>query len=136
MIYILVNTETGRRVKWWPDPMRVEALETLKQWDRWSHGVYRLDTAQNDDMVNDYPQGEIPDAMGGSPVALMDDGGTLCEFCVADPFNPVRDARHHDLLADSDRDGWGVIAWFNSAESEGLLVCDHCNTVLHEGGDE
>jgi hypothetical protein len=134
MIYILVNSQTGRRIKWWPDSGRVEAQATLNQWDHWHHGLYRLDTAQNDDVVNEYPQAEIPDAMGGHPVALMDDGGTLCSFCVADPFNPVHDTRA--IIDTYSGDGWGVVGWFNSAETDDHLACDHCGTVLNEGNEE
>jgi hypothetical protein len=131
MIYILTRDD-GQRVRWWPDSQRVEAQQTLTDWDRWNHGVWRLETADNDDLQNEYPRDEIPDAMGGSPVALMDDGGTLCEFCVADPFNPVWDGRDKPQHSD----GWEVRAWFNSAETEGFLACDHCNRVLHEGEED
>lgn len=72
----------------------------------------------------------IPDVFGGvSLFAVMDDGGTLCESCVRDESNPV----HPD---DGSNDGWGVVGFDTTGNTDSGVVCDHCNRVLQESSDD
>lgn len=82
----------------------------------------------DDDATNQYPADLIPDLFGGQVlIALMDDGGALCERCVRDETNPVH-------VADQDnRDGWGIVGWDGSSNYEEHTACDHCGRVLVEG---
>ena len=82
----------------------------------------------DDAPVNQYPRDKVPDCMGYLPIAVTDDGDTLCEQCVLDPTNPVHEAGPNDRHPD----GWGVIGWTHSGECEDLTVCAHCNRVLVE----
>lgn len=76
--------------------------------------------------TNHYPAALIPDAFGGVALfAVMDDGGTLCESCVRDDSNPV----HTD---DDSKDGWGIIAWDSTGNTDSGVQCDHCGRVLQE----
>lgn len=87
-------------------------------------GQHRVTLADS----NPYASGviEVPNPFGGvSLFAVMDDGGTLCERCVTDPTNPV----HPD---DDSRDGWGVVGWDTTGNTDSGVVCDHCGRVLQE----
>ncbi len=84
----------------------------------------------NDDSAptNQYPRDLVPDCQGYLPIAVTDDGDTLCEQCVLDPTNPVHVAGPND----SYPDGWGVAGWIHSGACESLTVCAHCYRVLVE----
>lgn len=92
------------------------------------------DAYWRDSSENDYATGraEIPETLSYSPYAVMDDGGVLCEHCVRDADNPVHDETSR---GDSDRraDGWGVVGWGHSGDSDETVTCDHCNRVIVEG---
>lgn len=76
--------------------------------------------------VNQYPAEMIPDLFGGHVlIAVMDDAGTLCESCVRDPQNPVHSG-------EAGNDGWGIIGWSYSGETDDYTTCDHCGRVLVE----
>lgn len=80
---------------------------------------------------NPYADGriELPDVFGGVALfAIMDDGGTLCESCVRDETNPV----HPD---DGSRDGWGVVGFDTTGNTDDGVQCDHCSKVLQEPWD-
>jgi len=98
---------------------------------------------------NPFTYGAFPDVFGGvSVLALMNDGATLCEQCTRDPNNPVWDARKVRARATvqrhpstgrfepfnrgSDADGWGVVAFYTTQDSDDLEVCDHCGKVVQE----
>lgn len=74
-----------------------------------------------EDVGNPFATGlaDIPDSMGYALAAVTTDGGTLCERCVADPSNPVH-------IDPSDNDGWGVVGWTHSGETDDPDYCDHC----------
>jgi len=80
----------------------------------------------------------VPDAMGYRVYAVTDDGGTLCERCAADPANPCHPAgvSGDGAGAPFDGDGWTVIAWGHSGDSDGPLDCDHCGAVIIDGDDQ
>jgi hypothetical protein len=70
----------------------------------------------------------IPDMMGGYRlIAIMDDGGALCETCVRDESNPVH--------AHGDADGWRVDGWSTTGETDDYTACDHCGKVLVDGDE-
>jgi len=69
----------------------------------------------------------IPDAMGYTLYAVTDDGGTLCEDCVRDADNPVRD---YVGKTPTDPDGWCVVTWSHTGDTDADVVCDHCRRVL------
>lgn len=82
------------------------------------------------DKVNMFPVRDIPGRWGYALIALMDDGGTLCESCLRDPSNPVHDAQ----TVDRWHDGWGVVGFMfmSPGDCEDLIVCNHCGRVLVE----
>lgn len=82
----------------------------------------------DDAPVNQYPRELVPDCMGYIPIAITDDGDTLCEGCVLDPTNPVHVARDSDPFPD----GWGVLGWAHSGEYDDGVVCAHCNRALFD----
>lgn len=85
--------------------------------------------------TNPYADGtySTPDTGSYHPIALMDDGGTLCEHCVSDPKNPVYSVHDVDTANYPDgRDGWCVVGWFSSGDTDSLAVCDHCGRVIVE----
>lgn len=75
----------------------------------------------------------VPDLMGGYwLIAVMEDGGTLCEKCLCDPENPVKDRR--DMADENPWDAqWAVVGFDYSGNYDEFLACDHCNKVLVEG---
>lgn len=77
--------------------------------------------------TNPYADGTgIPDVFGGVALfAVMDDGGTLCESCVRDPSNPV-----HPFS--NPPDGWGVVGFDTTDNTDSGVTCDHCSRVLQE----
>lgn len=73
---------------------------------------------------------ELPDVFGGVALfAVMDDNGILCEACLRDPANPV----HRDR---SRRDGWCVVAFDTTGNSDGEVGCDVCGKVLQDNLDD
>lgn len=74
--------------------------------------------------VNPYAAGwlETPDPGNYLLAAVTDDGDTLCERCVRDASNPVYPASWRDGAGD----GWGVVGWTTSGETDGLEYCAHC----------
>lgn len=82
----------------------------------------------DDAPTNQYPADKVPDCGGYFPIAVTDDGDTMCERCVLDPTNPV----HEHSANESHDDGWGIIGWTYDGECESFTACAHCNTVLVE----
>ena len=84
------------------------------------------------ELGNPYAVGlvDVPDPWGASLAAVTDDGDTLCERCVVDPANPL----HPD---DGSADGWGVVGWVTSRDTDGPDACGHCGREWtgHEEGD-
>jgi len=97
--------------------------------------LHDLEYRSNDNDFADDPS-LVPDLMGGYwLVAVMEDGGTLCEKCVCDPENPVKDWRG-DGEAENPWDAqWSVIGFDYSGNYDEFLACDHCNKVLVEDQD-
>jgi hypothetical protein len=91
-----------------------------------------------DDFVNPFSAGvaEVPEAGSYHVIALMDDGGSLCETCVRDVSNPVHDRRGDKVFHRRFADGWGVVAFYHSGECDSLTICDHCNRVLVEDWED
>jgi hypothetical protein len=111
-------------------------FDLAERWDRSTgRGSTYYVTYDDDEVVNEYPQDDIPEPGGYNLIALMDDGDTLCEWCVRDPFNPVTD-RRTDNRATWRGDGWGVVAWVTTGDTEGFTACAHCNRVLVEDTEE
>ena len=83
---------------------------------------------------NPYAAGlvDLPETLAYSPIALTDDGATLCVRCVLDPANPVHPPDGTGL----DADGWRVDAWTYDGAEDGPLGCDHCAAVIIAGEDE
>ncbi len=75
---------------------------------------------------------QVPEPGGYNLIAVMDDGGTLCESCLTDASNPIHDARKLDKW----HDGWGVIGWMTSGDTDEFTACDHCGNVIVEQWNE
>ena len=116
--------EERTRVVWSPPLPRFDS-NGGRGWARLAavHDAYDLA-----ELGNPYAAGlvDIPDAMGYTPFAVTDDGGTLCERCVVDPANPV----HPADPADRYPDGWGIAAWSYDGAHDGPVTCDHCAAVI------
>lgn len=104
--------------------------------------------------TNQYPKDKVPDTMGYTPFAVMDDGDTICETCVLDPTNPVHDATVTTIPCPADTDGdgdcafcarsktpgrhqasqtpdgWGVAGWDHSGNTDEGVTCAHCNKEI------
>lgn len=80
----------------------------------------------DDAPTNQYPVNDIPDAMGYALIAYTDDGDMLCEVCVRESTNPV----HKSEMGEYTGDGWGVIGWGHSGDTDTCFDCGHCNKVL------
>jgi hypothetical protein len=87
----------------------------------------------DDAPTNQYSADKVPDCMGYIPIAVTDDGDTLCERCVQDPTNPVHE--HDANVFSGEGDGWGIIGWIYDGECEFFIACAHCSTVLVEDSD-
>ncbi len=86
----------------------------------------------NDDApTNQYPASKVPDAFGYLPIAIADDGETLCVQCVTNPTNPVHEHNANAPLGD----GWGIVGWTSDGETESETDehCAHCNKLLLKG---
>lgn len=81
----------------------------------------------NDDTAtgNPYATGEIevPDSGGYRTLAVLDDGEVLCSRCTTDPTNPV----HPDK---GENDGWGVIGFTHTGNSDEPEYCAHCGNEV------
>ena len=73
-------------------------------------------------LTNRYLSEWIPEPGGSNLIALMDDGGSLCEACVRNPESPVHRS--------GDSDGWRIEAWTLTADLEQPDACDHCAKIL------
>lgn len=98
-----------------------------------SHILAHVD---NVEAVNPFSaRGAVPDPGGYQLLALMDDGGTLCERCATDPANPVHDERN--AAGPASTDGWGLVAFYTSGDvdTEGA-TCDHCGRIIVEPAED
>lgn len=112
--------------------------EGIEHSDDYREGV-RNGYAEYTESENPFATGasELPDIVGGYDLfAVMDDGDVLCEPCVIDPNNPVRDQRKTNPH-DGGYDGWGVIDFDFTGNCDADSVnCAHCSRVIHEGESE
>ena len=60
--------------------------------------------------------------------AVMDDGGVLCCDCVV--------ANWVEVSGSDGSDGWGIIGWDHSGNTDDLVSCDHCGRVIVEAWNE
>jgi len=87
-----------------------------------------IDPAADEDEDEDGPRPAVPETLSYLPIAVMDDGGTLCGPCVEDETNPVHSA--------GSADGWRVDAWTHSGDVDSFTSCDHCGRVLVERDED
>jgi hypothetical protein len=66
----------------------------------------------------------VPDTGSYLPFAIADDGEALCATCVRDPSNPIH--------SDAPDDGWRIVDWSHSGDTDETVTCAHCGRVIHE----
>lgn len=65
---------------------------------------------------------------GGYPLALVtSDGGLLCPDCVRDNFAAISWSHRVNCS-----DGWQPAGIACGAETDELMQCDHCNSVIQD----
>ena len=73
-------------------------------------------------LTNRYLPRWIPEPGLGSLIAVLDDGDSLCEKCVRHSDTPV-----HRW---GSPDGWQIVAWTTTGESDEAELCCHCSETL------
>ncbi len=108
------------------DPIVAADAEPLAELAAWAEALAE---------TNPYAAGylPVPDPGSYALAAVVDDGGTLCGWCVIDPGNPC-----HPSADGHDDDGWAIVGWLHSGDVEGQEWCDHCSREWtgHEPSDD
>ena len=60
--------------------------------------------------------------------AVTDDGGTLCAPCVVTEWDTI--------TASDPGDGWYIVAWDHTGNTDDGVTCDHCARVVQEPWDD
>jgi hypothetical protein len=62
---------------------------------------------------------------------ITDDSDTMCFRCVTKEYPlVVRSTIQHA------NDGWGIVGFSNTGDTDSLTICAHCNTVIVEEWEE